>query len=115
MKFLVDANVRYSVGNFLQSQGHDVQYIAGTAQHDLSDDKILAIAKQNSCIILTNDKDFGHLVFYRNLPHSGIVLFRLSDESRDSYFRHMTALLELYGERLQNHFVVVMDDHVRYR
>jgi len=115
MKFLVDANVRYSVGIFLQSSGHNVQFIAGTSLHNLADADILNIAQQQSRIVLTNDKDFGHLAYYRNLPHTGIILFRLNNESRSNYEQRLKTILELYGDRLQNHFLVVTDDHIRYR
>ncbi|EKD33263.1 MAG: hypothetical protein ACD_76C00057G0008 [uncultured bacterium] len=115
MKFLLDANVRYAIGTFLQSKGHEVRFLAGTSDRALSDNEVLDLAHQQGRVLITNDKDFGHLIFRQQLPHSGVILFRLSDESRESYISRSSAILDMYGERLQNHFVVVTDDHVRYR
>ncbi len=115
MKFLLDANVRYAIGTLLQSLGHDVQFLAGTPEHSLSDHEVLELALREGRVLITNDKDFGQLIFRQQLPHSGVILFRLSDESRDSYISRLKSILEMYHSRLADHFVVVTDGHVRLR
>ena len=81
----------------------------------MSDPDILELARRESRILLTNDKDFGLLIFHLQLPHHGVILFRLRDESRENFLKRMDGLLQQYDERLINHFTVVADDHVRYR
>ncbi|TAL20706.1 hypothetical protein EPN90_00085 [Patescibacteria group bacterium] len=115
MKFLLDANVRHSVGTFLESEGYDVRFLAGTAEHGLSDSDALALATRESRILITNDKDFGQLIFRQKLPHKGVILFRLSEESRASYLGRLKSIVEMYNDRLVDHFVVVTDEHVRFR
>lgn len=115
MRFLLDANVRRSLGVFLQAQGHNVRFLAGTPEHDAVDDTVLDIATREERIIVTNDHDFGTLIYLRRLPHRGVVFFRLTDDSADSYREKMQQLLARYGEQLQNHFIVVTDLHIRFR
>ena len=115
MNFLLDANVRFSVGTFLQSHGHDVRFLAGSVDHGLSDQEVLKLARQESRILITNDKDFGQLIFQRQLDHAGVILFRLSDEARQGFLRRLEAVVRLYGDKLECHFTVVTDAHIRYR
>jgi len=115
MKFLLDANVRHAVGIFLQLAGHDVRFIAGTREHGLADHEVLSLAGQEGRIIITNDKDFGELVFRRGYKHKGVILFRLTDESGPSFATRLTNILEVYGETIKNRFLVITDEHIRFR
>ena len=62
---------------FLAGEGHDVVTCGLDSPHALTDRQILAIAHREQRALLTNDKDFGDLVFRDRLPHAGVVLFRL--------------------------------------
>jgi hypothetical protein len=64
---------------------------------------------------VTDDKDFGELVFHRRLVSQGILLIRLSSpriEERLKRFEEVWSAIEL---RLQGHFVVLGDRKVRVR
>ena len=58
----------------LAGQGHEVSTVA---DRDLkaSDVQVLATALEEGRVLITEDKDFGELVFVRGLPHSGIIRF----------------------------------------
>src|SRR3989338_844102 len=115
MRFFLDANVRKSVGRYLEAQGHEVRYCAGTKEHDSTDEDLLALAYQEERILITNDKDFGNLIFLQRRAHHGVILFRLTAESAASYQTKMQLLLVTVGVKLQDHFVVVTDFHIRLR
>ncbi len=115
MKFLLDANVRHSVGIFLESEGHDVRYLAGTADQSLADEEVLTLANDEERILMTGDRDFGRLVFVQGQPHSGVVYLRLIVESKEYYKQKIQELLTHYGDRLVGHFVVLSDEHIRFR
>jgi predicted nuclease of predicted toxin-antitoxin system len=73
-KFIVDENVGYSIGRFLNENGYDVKYV--TELYPSRDDIfILERAYQEERILITNDKDFGHLIFKLNLNAIAIILF----------------------------------------
>lgn len=47
----------------------------------LPDEDILAFAVRDDRIVITNDKDFGELVFRDRRPHRGVILLRLANRS----------------------------------
>jgi predicted nuclease of predicted toxin-antitoxin system len=77
MKFLLDENADARLLTYLADQGHDATQIATHYPAELSDERVLSLAHREGRILLTNDKDFGELVFRKRLPHQGVILFRL--------------------------------------
>ena len=77
MRFLLDEGLPWRLARHLQDRGHDVTAIGHEYPYALADRDILAIATAERRIILTNDKDFGDLVFRDRLAHEGVILFRL--------------------------------------
>ena len=77
--------------------------------------KIFLQPHQEHRILITNDKDFGKLIFFDRQPHQGVILFRLSRESSTHYIERLQAALDQYGERLVDHFTVITDEHIRFR
>lgn len=72
MKLLLDTCVWGGALAELQAAGHDVIW-AGQWDQDPGDEEILARALAEGRILVTLDKDFGHLVFARRQPHGGII------------------------------------------
>jgi len=73
----------------------------------MSDDEILRKAVAEDWIVITNDKDFGELVFRESRTHRGVILLRLKDERALSKITAMSLLLAGYGDRLKDQFAVV--------
>jgi predicted nuclease of predicted toxin-antitoxin system len=76
---------------------------------------ILDRAVSERRIIVTNDKDFGELVFRSGHGHHGVVLLRLHDESPANRVRMAKALPEQHADRLADHLTVATEDGVRIR
>lgn len=77
MKFHADASVKRQLVDALRDRGLDVSSqleIDPTA----SDDAVLAAARSRDAILLTEDKDFGELVFKRRLLSVGVILVRVA-------------------------------------
>ena len=77
VKFLLHESSEHRLAAFLQEQGHDVKSIAHDYPNALSDTEVLELAGRDARILITNDKDFGELVFKRGLRHHGVILLRL--------------------------------------
>ena len=114
MKFLLDESADFPLAAFLRNQGHDVTAIAHDYPHALSDREVLAIAVAESRILITNDNDFGELIFRRRLAHAGVVLFRLGAESLQTKQLWLSYVLANHAQELQ-HFIVITDSGVRVR
>ena len=75
MKFLLDvcADSRKMRATLIL-QGHDVLPIS-ERNPKASDEEILALATEEQRTIITEDKDFGELIFLRKLPHPCVIRF----------------------------------------
>lgn len=79
------------------------------------DSEVLERAVIQSRIVVTNDKDFGDMVFRDRLPHCGIILLRLSDELAASKVQVLSAVLREHADKLTGTFVVATEDNIRIR
>ena len=114
MKFIVDESTGTAVVEYLRSAGHDVLAVAEVAPQ-ATDDDILIRAASEGRILVTNDKDFGELVFRSGQAHGGVVLLRLHNESAASRVEVVKAVLEQYASRLKGNFTVATEGAVRIR
>lgn len=114
MKFLADENVEKAVVDLLRKRGHDVIYIAEKSP-SLSDDEVLKLARREHRILVTNDKDFGELVFLQGKLSDGILLLRLMDESASRKASYIDNLLRQMKKELKGRFVVLTESGVRIR
>lgn len=115
MKFLLDANMKKSVGKFLESSGFAVRYLAGTTDRGLPDDQVLHLALTENRILVTNDKDFGDLIYHQRHPHCGVILFRLTNSTDENYIRRLLTILNSSEKEIVNRYIVITDDHVRIK
>lgn len=112
MRFLVDENVGPSVADWLMDQRHDVSSVYQDYRGE-NDTFVLEKAQFEERILVTNDKDFGDMVFRQKRPHSGVILLRLGNEQPKNAIAALSGLLERYSDQLAENFVVVTETAVR--
>lgn len=69
----MDESADARLGPFLRRLGHDVATIAVDHPASLKDEDVLAIARREQRILITDDRDFGELVFRNRRPHAGVM------------------------------------------
>jgi predicted nuclease of predicted toxin-antitoxin system len=74
---LADENLDRSVIARLRDEGHEVLAVA-EMEPGIGDSAVLACANERRALLLTEDKDFGELVFRQGLIHEGVILIRLA-------------------------------------
>ena len=113
MNVLLDTCVWGGVRVELKNAGHDVVW-AGEWDVDPGDEEILALAYQETRVLITLDKDFGELTTARGFPHSGIVrLVNISAKKQAGYCLHV---LNNYGvELISGALITVERDRIRIR
>ena len=115
MKFLLDESAEFRIAAFLTNQGHDVKTIVRDYTPGLPDSEVLAIARHEQRILITNDRDFGELIFRQILPHSGVIYFRLGLASTaEEKIARLARLLRTHADRLDR-FLVVTLGRIRVR
>jgi predicted nuclease of predicted toxin-antitoxin system len=115
MKILTDENVESTIVNWLISEGHDFLQV-GSAFPSIDDESIIKIAVTEKRILITNDKDFGELVFRQNKLSNGIILIRAADEHADNKLEKIQKLLNaVTPEKIENSFIVLNEQGSRIR
>jgi len=116
MRFFFDQDVYYLTLTFLKNLGHDVLTAADVEMSQSVDREILQFAASNRRILVTRDKDFGFFVFSRLIPHSGVILLRVTPQTLSEVHLELGRLLAIHDEdQLQHAFVVVEQDRHRLR
>ncbi len=114
MKFLADENIHADIVLWLRSQGHDVLYAAESLTQR-SDEELLAIAREEKRVLVTDDKDFGELVFHRRLVSRGIVLIRLENPRIGDRLQRLAEVWNDVETQAENKFIVISQRKVRVR
>ena len=112
MKILADEGVDESIVTVLRSSGFDVEYILEIAP-GTSDDIILEKANKDDRVLLTQDKDFGELVFRLGMIHTGVVLLRFHGLPSEVKARFVLEAFEKSDIEFKGAFVVIQPGAIR--
>ena len=112
MRFIVDECTGPAVAEWLREQKHDIFSVYDDSR-GLDDEGILQKAAADDHILITNDKDFGELIFRDRKKHKGVILLRLDDERAANKIRVLKVLLKRYADKLADNFVVVTETTIR--
>jgi predicted nuclease of predicted toxin-antitoxin system len=112
VRFLADESCDFSVVRALRGAGHDVLAIAELASG--SDDAIVMdMAYHEKRVLLTEDKDFGQLVYAHSQQSSGVIFIRYPANARKTLRNAVAALVSELASDLIGSFVVISPGRVR--
>jgi len=111
-QIVADESVDFRIVIQLRQSGLTV-YAIVEQKPSIKDEEVLSIANENDALLITEDKDFGELVFRLQLPHRGILLIRIADaqEKIESVVR---TVAKYYAELL-NKFSVINGNKLRIK
>lgn len=93
LKFLLDENVDVRLSSFLKKLGFSVL----VSPKGLKNGSVLALADKESCILLTNDKDFANLGTVKSSKSAGVVVFRVHPPTLSKLESALTRLLKEFS------------------
>ncbi len=114
MNLIADENIDRDIVERLRTDGHVVISIAESSS-GVSDDLVLSIANQNNAILVTEDKDFGELVYRRGSAHAGILLIRLEGLDNPTKAEIVSQAIRDNADDLTGAFSVLTPDRLRLR
>ncbi len=114
MRFLADECFDAGIVEALRRDGHDVLYAVESLK-GAPDRDVLQRSFDEERIVLTEDKDFGELVYRLRKPARGIVLLRFDVSERALKLPRLREFLETGADRLPSRFIVLEADKVRLR
>lgn len=94
LKFLTDENIDHEVLDFLRSQNFDVFDIKEAGLFRMPDFEILQLAFEQKRVVISQDSDFGTLIFRDKQGFFGIIYLRPGHQSPDVHIETMRAILD---------------------
>ncbi len=115
MKLLLDQDVYELTARFLIGLNHDVVRVAELGMARATDEENLNKAIELNRIFVTRDRDYGNLVFVKEI-RSGVLYLRILPSNINLVHAELERVLDLYEEtELKSAFVVIEAGKHRFR
>ena len=111
LRFLVDECTGKRLSTLLKKEGYDVLFV-GDVIKSASDEEIIKRCEKEKRILITDDKDFGELVFRLGRPTQGVILLRI-DVNPQKRYEILSNLFKNY--KINKKFIVIKKDSLRIR
>ena len=112
VKFLIDECTGKRLSVLLKNAGYDVIFV-GDWKPSASDEDVLQKANDDGRILITDDKDFGELIFRLDKPSSGVILIRTLTTNPAIRMHFLEILLK--STDVNEKFVVLKENAIRIR
>lgn len=112
LRFLADESCDFAVVRALRAAGYDVLAIAEQAS-GTSDRDVIQLALDHARVLLTEDKDFGQLVFAAFAGSRGVILIRFPSDARTHLASVIVRVVDVYTSQLSNAFLTLSPGRVR--
>lgn len=109
---MADESCDFSIVRALREVGFDVLPVVEVSPR-ATDDRVIELAIRDDRILLTEDKDFGQLVYASAETSPGVVLIRFPARARQGVSAAMLDLIRRRGERLKESFAVLQPGRIR--
>lgn len=114
MNLIADESVDFNIILHLRKNGYMVFSISEDSP-GISDDAVLKIALEKESIVLTEDKDFGELVYRFKRKNMGIILIRLIGVEVEVKLKIIQEVFEKYFAEMNHKFTIIGKDNIRIR
>ena len=113
-RFLADESCDFAVVRDLRAGGFDVVAVVEKAP-GTTDERVIELARPEGRIVLTEDRDFGRLVFAATRATNGVIFIRFPATRRTELAARVLDLVRREGDRLEKSFTVVGPSRIRIR
>ncbi len=110
--FLADESCDFAVVRALRAAGYDVLAVAERAR-GAHDEDVIRLATNERRILLTEDKDFGQLVFAAGKETCGVIFIRYPASLRSELPQRVLDAVKRENSRMQTAFVVLQPKRMR--
>ncbi|MFH0813726.1 MAG: DUF5615 family PIN-like protein [Pseudomonadota bacterium] len=112
MRFLADECCDYAVVRALRAAGYDVLSVTDLSPR-ANDSEIMKLALQEKRLLLTEDKDFGRLVYAQGQKVLGVIFLRFPLSARKQIAKDVLKLVKQQEDKLGGCFVTVQPGQIR--
>ena len=114
MKLVADECVDFGIIRQLRHNGVEVFSILEELA-SVKDKTVLEVANEKGWLLLTEDRDFGELVFRFMLPNHGVVYVRIQDLDRKIKIARVVSIILNHYDQLLGSFTVITNDKMKIR
>jgi predicted nuclease of predicted toxin-antitoxin system len=111
MRFLADESCDFAVVRALRAAG-DVLCISESTPR-AEDAEVIGLALHEERILLTEDKDFGRLVYSHGQQTLGVIFLRFPTFARRQISKDVVNLVKQQGEKLAGSFITLQPGRIR--
>ena len=112
MRFLADESCDAGVVESLRNVGHDIVDVRELSP-GADDPFVVGLALKQQRILLTEDKDFGQLVFAGGHENPGVILIRVPVTARTWLLANIAAIIRIHADSMPQRFLVIEPGKVR--
>jgi len=112
LRFLADESCDFAVVRALRTAGYDVLAVSEVMTRSV-DREVIEQAGREQRILLTEDKDFGWLVFASHVESPGVIFMRFPGNARQMLAQIVARVVQEQGGKLTGAFVVVEPGQIR--
>ena len=102
-----------TTGSFVPSEPPGMTFARSLTSLHGRDTEVIALAAREARIVLTEDRDFGQLVYAHGQPTRGVIYLRYAIALQRQIARDIVNLVAQRGETLAGCFVVIQPGRVR--
>ncbi|MDZ7690990.1 MAG: DUF5615 family PIN-like protein [Balneolaceae bacterium] len=81
----------------------------------ISDHEVIKIAKSNKGLVITEDKDFGELIFSYNIRGCSVILLRYGKSDFMQIEKNVFKALQYYEKNPDHFFITITSKKIRIR
>jgi len=111
---IIDENVDQSISDRLIDAGY-LLYSVREKSPGITDKKIIQFASSQQAILVTEDKDFGELVFSHNIKGCTVILLRYGKPDIKIIKKNLLLVIEKNDQLKNNHFITITPKKIRVR
>jgi predicted nuclease of predicted toxin-antitoxin system len=112
VRLLAGESCDFNVVRTLRGSGHDVAAIVELIP-GATDEEVIAFSVREGRMLITEDKDFGRLVYAAKKPSTGVILIRFPATARAALLKKILDTVTTHAEKLANSFTVIQPERIR--
>jgi predicted nuclease of predicted toxin-antitoxin system len=112
MRFLADESCDIAIVKALRDAGHDALRVADLSP-GAEDLFVIDLAHRERRILLTEDKDFGQLVYAHGQRTAGVIFLRYPFFTRQEISKQLVQLVLQHSDKLSGAFVTIQIGRTR--
>ncbi len=112
MRFLADESCDFAVVHALRANGYDVLAVSEITPR-AEDSDVIRLAVREKRILLTEDKDFGRLVYSHGQKTLGVIFLRFPTSVRKQIAKDVIKVVKQQGDKLVGCFATVQPGRIR--